>query len=530
MRIGVDVGGTNTDAVILDQGQVVAACKRPTTRDIVSGLIAAVREVLGQTGAASRVDAMVIGTTHLTNALVERQSLNPVGVIRIGLPATAGLPPQCGWPADLVAAIGAEVVMVRGGHESDGRLITDLDEAAIQQAAQTFRTRGLRSVALTSVFSPVVPLHEDRAAALIARIMPEVHITRSADLGGVGLLERENAAIINAALSSEAARLVAGLASAVAELGLRVPAFLTQNDGTILSLDQARRFPVLTFASGPTNSMRGAFCLSGIPDALVADVGGTTTDIGTLIGGYPRQAAGSVDLGGIRTAFRMPDLLALALGGGTLIRPAEGAPPRIGPDSVGFNLTRRARVFGGPDLTATDIAVARGKMALGDASLLDASARALAATAEARMQAMVEDGIDRVRTGSASLPLVLVGGGAPLIGDALRGVSQVLRPAHGAVANAIGAAAAEVGASLDRIVRMTEATRADTLAGLRAEAEAAAVAAGARPGTVRLHAIEETQVAYAAPETRRLRLRAIGALDAARLAPLVKKQDVPCAI
>lgn len=529
MRIGVDVGGTNTDAVILHQGRVVAACKRPTTRDIVSGLIAAVREVLAQTGAAPRVDALVIGTTHLTNALVERQSLNPVGVIRIGLPATAALPPQCGWPADLVAAIGAEVVMVRGGHESDGRLITELDEAAILKAAQDFRARGLRSVAITSVFSPVVSLHEDRAAALVAGVMPEVHITRSAELGGVGLLERENAAIINAALGAEAARLVAGLASAVAELGLRVPAFLTQNDGTILSLDQARRFPVLTFASGPTNSMRGAFFLSGIPDALVADVGGTTTDIGTLIGGYPRQAAGSVDLGGIRTAFRMPDLLALALGGGTVIRPGENGP-RIGPDSVGFNLMQQARVFGGPVLTATDIAVARGKLALGDPGLLDAGARAHAAEAETRMQGIVEDGIDRVRTGSASLPLVLVGGGAPLIGDALRGVSQVLRPAHGAVANAIGAAAAEVGASLDRIVRMTEATRADTLAGLRAEAESAAVAAGARPGTVRLHAIEETQVAYAAPETRRLRLRAIGALDAARLAPVTKPQDIPCAI
>jgi N-methylhydantoinase A/oxoprolinase/acetone carboxylase beta subunit len=530
MRIGVDVGGTNTDAVVLDDGRVVSACKRPTTRDIVSGLTAAVREVLHQGGVASRVDALVIGTTHLTNALVERQSLNPVGVIRIGLPATAALPPQCGWPADLVAAIGAEVVMVRGGHESDGRLITELDEAAILRAAQGFRARGLRSVALTSVFSPVVSLHEERAAALVARIMPDVHVTRSAELGGVGLLERENAAIINAALSAEAARLVAGLASAVAELGLRIPAFLTQNDGTILSLDLARRFPVLTFASGPTNSMRGAFCLCGIPDALVADVGGTTTDIGTLIGGYPRQAAGSVELGGIRTAFRMPDLLALALGGGTVIRPAKGGPPQIGPDSVGLDLTRRARVFGGPDLTATDIAVARGKLLLGDARLLDAKALALAAAAEAAMQGIVEDGIDRARTGSAGMPLILVGGGAPLIGDDLRGVSQVLRPEHGAVANAIGAAAAEVGASLDRIVTMAEATRADTLAALCAEAEAAAVASGARPGSVRIHAIEETQVAYAAPETRRLRLRAIGALDAARLAPAVHQQEIPCAI
>lgn len=529
MRIGVDVGGTNTDAVILNDGKVVAACKRPTTRDIVSGLIDAVQEVICQSGAGPQVDALVIGTTHLTNALVERQSLNPVGIIRIGLPATSGLPPQCGWPADLVSSIGAEAVMVRGGHESDGRLISELDEDAIITAARAFRSSGLRAVALSSVFSPIVPVHEERAAALISEIIPGVHITRSADLGGVGLLERENATIINAALSAEAARMVTALAAAVAELGMRVPAFLTQNDGTIMSLELARRIPVLTFASGPTNSMRGAFFLSGIPDALVADVGGTTTDVGTLVNGYPRQAVGAVELGGVRTAFRMPDLLALALGGGTLVRPAEGEP-QIGPDSVGFELTQRAQVFGGPDLTATDIAVARGKLSLGNASLLDAAALGIAAAAEARMRAIVEDGIDRVRTGSTALPLVLVGGGAPLIDDGLRGVSQVLRPEHGAVANAIGAAAAEVGSRLDRVTKMTEASRADALAKLRAEAEAAAVGAGAKPGTVRIHAIEETHVAYASPETRRVRIQAIGELDSGRLASSLQEQEIPCAI
>lgn len=518
MRIGVDVGGTNSDAVILDGEKVVAAAKRPTTRDLVGGLTGAVREVLRLSGAADHIDALIIGTTHLTNALVERQAMNPVGVIRIGLPATAALPPQCGWPDDLVESIGAHSVMVRGGHESDGRLISELDEVAVRNAGREFRKLGLQAVAVTSVFSPVVSDHEDRAAAILAEIIPGVHITKSAKLGGVGILERENATIVNAALSAEVARMIAGFRAAVAELGLSVPVFLTQNDGTILGVERASRYPVLTFASGPTNSMRGAFRLSGIENALVADVGGTTTDIGTLVEGYPRQAAGAVDLGGIRTAFRMPDLLALGLGGGSLIRTGPDESLRIGPDSVGHELTRRAKVFGGDDLTATDIAVALGKMDVGDPDLVSPQVRALASFAEAKMRAIVEDGVDRLRTGNVKLPLILVGGGAPIVGDLIDGVEKIVRPEFGEVANAVGAATAEVGANLDRIVTMTEAGRAEKLAELQAEAAAAAVGAGAISGTVRVHSIEESQVAYASGDTRRLRIRTVGALDAARLA------------
>src|SRR5947207_13469509 len=117
----------------------------------------------------------------------------------------------------------------------------------------------------------------------------------------------------------------------------------------------AETYPVYSFASGPTNSMRGAAFLSRLADALVVDVGGTTTDVGDLRHGFPREANNVVEVGGVRTLFRMPDLLSLGLGGGTLV---SDDPLTVGPVSVGYRLTERALVFGGDTLTATDIAVA----------------------------------------------------------------------------------------------------------------------------------------------------------------------------
>ena len=113
------------------------------------------------------------------------------------------------------------------------------------------------------------------------------------------------------------------------ELKIEAPFFISQNDGTLMAPEHVERYPVLTFASGPTNSMRGAALLAGLKEAMVVDIGGTTSDVGMLMHGFPREAAVSVDIGGVRTNFRMPDVLAIGLGGGSLVR-EDGA--RIGPE------------------------------------------------------------------------------------------------------------------------------------------------------------------------------------------------------
>ena len=121
-RIGIDVGGTNTDAVLVEGAKVVHAIKTPTTEDVTSGVLTALRMlVAGLGGDAGPVDAVMIGTTHFTNAVVQRRDLMKAAALRIGLPASASLPPYVDWPEDLADYVNGGVYMVEGGHEFDGR-------------------------------------------------------------------------------------------------------------------------------------------------------------------------------------------------------------------------------------------------------------------------------------------------------------------------------------------------------------------------------------------------------------------------
>jgi N-methylhydantoinase A/oxoprolinase/acetone carboxylase beta subunit len=130
IRIGIDVGGTNTDAVVMDGGAVRAGVKAPTTKDVMSGVVAALEKALAAADLApNAVDVVMIGTTHFTNAVVQRRDLAPTAAVRLALPATASLPPMVDWPEDLRDAIGNHAYLAHGGNEFDGRVISKLDEA-----------------------------------------------------------------------------------------------------------------------------------------------------------------------------------------------------------------------------------------------------------------------------------------------------------------------------------------------------------------------------------------------------------------
>ncbi|HZY54315.1 MAG TPA: hydantoinase/oxoprolinase N-terminal domain-containing protein, partial [Reyranella sp.] len=264
-RIGIDVGGTNTDAVLIEEGKVVRAVKAPTSEDVTTGILDSLKS-LGSTGVlqGKKIDGVMIGTTHFINAVVQRRSLTKVAALRLGMPASASLPPFCDWPEDLAALVRGGVWMVEGGHEYDGRLFMPLDEAAVTKAAGEMKAAGLKSVGISAIFSPLDPGHERRAAELVSKIIPDAVITCSSDLGRIGLLERENAGLLNAALADLARDTIAAFEKAIADSGIAAPLFITQNDGTVAEAAQARRLPVYSFASGATNSMRGAAYLSGL--------------------------------------------------------------------------------------------------------------------------------------------------------------------------------------------------------------------------------------------------------------------------
>ena len=513
MFIGVDVGGTNTDAVLMDGTRLAGAAKAPTTADVTSGIVAAVTELLAQNPRGAGVDAVMVGTTHFTNALLERRNLSPTAVIRLALPATQLLPPLVDWPAELKDAIGGFTYMVRGGHEFDGREISPLDREELRRVVRDMRTQGVRAAALSGVFSLVNPAHETEAAAIIREEAPELRLCLSHENGRMGLLERENAATLNACLGDMAALTIRGIGEALESLGISAPLFMSQNDGTLMDTEFAARFPVLTISSGPTNSMRGAAWLSGVRDGIVVDVGGTSTDVGALVKGFPREAAVAIQLAGVRTNFRMPDMVSIPLGGGTVVEPD---PFRIGPESVGYRLAEQALVFGGDTLTATDLAVADGRANVGDAQLAERLERLLVDATMAEIQSRVETAIDRVKLSGGNIPVVLVGGGSILLGDSLGGASAVLRPQHADVANAIGAAIAQVGGQVERVYSLEgtgeQAGREQAIADCSAAAVERAVAAGADPATVEVVEIDEVPLAYVPSNATLVRVKAVGNL------------------
>ncbi len=137
MRIGIDVGGTNTDAVLMEGSRVLAAHKAPTSANVTDGIVHALHDVFQQAAInPAAIEAVMIGTTHFTNAVVERRRLERTACIRLGLPATTSLPPFTDWPPDLLAAIDGTGYMAHGGHEFDGRVISPFDEDEIRQISR----------------------------------------------------------------------------------------------------------------------------------------------------------------------------------------------------------------------------------------------------------------------------------------------------------------------------------------------------------------------------------------------------------
>jgi N-methylhydantoinase A/oxoprolinase/acetone carboxylase beta subunit len=498
LRIGIDVGGTNTDAVLVDAAhRVVARTKTPTTEDPAEGIERALAAVVPDD--PRTVAWVALGTTHALNALLRRRDLGRVAVVRIGAPATRAVPPFAAWPDDLRTAIDAGSDIVAGGVEVDGRT-HPVDHDAIRRVVEA--AMPVDGVAITGIFSLQDPSQELEAAATVAEVAGDVPVSLGHRVGGLGLLERENAAIVNASLRTVAGAVIDGYLRALATHGISATAYLSQNDGTMMGLDRARSLPVLTIGGGPSNSIRGAAALTGLADALVVDVGGTSTDVGAIAQGFPRESAAGVELGGVRTNFRMPDVVSVAAGGGTVI----GADGALGVDSVGHRLTTEALVFGGGVATLSDAAVAGGRASMGDPSRLTGRSWP---DALAEADRRIADALDRMKLSRGDTDVVVVGGGAVVVPATLAGASALHRPEDADVANAVGAAIGLVSGEAEHVAEVG-ADRPAAIAEVVAEAEARAVAAGADPASLETVWIDEVPLAYMDRPMSRLRAKVAG--------------------
>ncbi|MFE3200491.1 hydantoinase/oxoprolinase N-terminal domain-containing protein [Embleya sp. NPDC059237] len=317
--IGVDVGPTNTDGALLVGAAPMATVKVPSAGDPVHNVRTAVAALLrdaprapGASGArgAPPVAHVAVGLRSAAHAVTLRAGLTRVGVLRIGGPVSDAVPPLAGWPADLSAAVHAGSAMVDGGAGLTPADATALDRDAVARFAAGLAGR-CDAFAVTGVFSPIDDSQEHEAAEIIRREAgADTFVGLSAGSGGLGLIERENSTVLDAALSRHTAVLADALIVSLDALGLASATILVaRGDGTLTSLEYLRLHPGLALGSGPAGTLRGAGLLTGLTDAVVADVGARRIRVGLLAGGFPQESRPGLVIGGVPVSFPMPDLI-----------------------------------------------------------------------------------------------------------------------------------------------------------------------------------------------------------------------------
>ncbi|MEP2717384.1 hydantoinase/oxoprolinase family protein [Pseudophaeobacter sp.] len=311
LLLGVDTGGTYTDAVLIrDEEEVIASAKSLTTRaDLAIGVGGAVRAVLEQSGcAATEVSMAALSTTLATNALVEGQG-GRVALIYIGFGA-----------ADLErhglkdALKGDPALVLAGGHNHAGAEAAPLDVETLRRFLEV-ESAGVSGFAVASVFATRNPGHELEAARIIGE-MTQAPVTCSHQLSAkLNGPKRAVTAVLNARLIGMIDRLIGRAQDILVELGVTAPMMVVRGDGALMSAAQARARPIETILSGPAASIVGARWMTGAENALVSDIGGTTTDVALIRDGKPAIDPAGARVGEFRTMVEAVAMRTTGLGG-----------------------------------------------------------------------------------------------------------------------------------------------------------------------------------------------------------------------
>ncbi|WP_162895039.1 hydantoinase/oxoprolinase family protein [Rhizobium terrae] len=308
--LGIDTGGTYTDAVLFREGEgVVAKAKSLTTRhDLAVGIAGAVDAALGRSGiSASKIGLVSISTTLATNALVEGQG-GRAALIMIGFT------PDDLARGGLAEALGTDpVVFLPGGHDVHGNE-TPLDMTALEEAMASLSVV-VSSFAVAGYFAVRNPAHEIRTRDRI-RELTHLPVTCSHELSSkLGGPRRALTTLLNARLVSIIDRLVGACEDFLVQKGITAPLMVVRGDGALISAAEARLRPIETILSGPAASLVGARYLTGLAQAVVSDIGGTTTDVAVLDDGRPKLAEEGAVVGGHRTMVEAVALRTYGLGG-----------------------------------------------------------------------------------------------------------------------------------------------------------------------------------------------------------------------
>ncbi len=486
--IGIDIGGTNTDCVLVGvDGNIYKKEKLSTTKnleDAVKNAVVAVAVGISP----SDILRICLGTTFATNAILEAKELEKVGIIRIAGQRPA-VPSGYGWPKHLQEKIVAQTITIDGGFRCDATSLTSFCEKQAIEAVEGLLQQGAQAIALVGVYASLQDGEEKYIAEYIEKTFPDLFFSSSSKIGGIGFLQRETATIFNAALKKAMKRGFSRLENAMQELDIVAPFYMVKNDGSVMSMKEAMKNPIFTVAAGLTNSFSGAASLAKMSQAIVIDIGGTSTDIGLVVDGAAKRSCHEASIGGISLQFPMPDAISLPLGGGTIVRITEDSYT-IGPDSVGARLAQEAISFGGSTLTVTDIALKCGKLSiLGSCPHAVDLPESVATKIMQDIEMMILKAALMMKGKEKDLPILLCGGGAPI------GMQKGMQLVHDAgFANAYGAALATISHTVD--VTMSLLNRQEVLESIKKQALDGVIEKGAQPSTVEIAHVEISPYAY----------------------------------
>ncbi len=530
LMIGVDVGGTNTDAVLLNQDKIIAHFKTTTTEDITTGVVRAIAALFkGNHDLMERVNSINIGTTQLLNSLLERKGLNKPLVVRLAAPATTAVPPAIDWDPQLKKELLAdEIYIINGGYEFNGTEITALDLEALNALSQHAKEKGIDSIAITGVFSNVNPSQEEAAKAIFKQLQPSIDVSLSHTMGELGLSARENATILDACLTGQYRLMSSALKQAVSQLGIKARVFLTYGDGTKDLLENGSGSPLRTANSGIINSLNGGALLAGVEDAIMADIGGTSSDFVARKKGKPVNENSHFSLAGVNCNFGTARLYSIGLGGGSIIRIDENGNIHVGPHSVGKDLMHKALVYAGDTLTPTDIAVALGRLKLGTLDLTSLkekisrfapweSVDSFLLRLDKELHQKLSEGVLHIVGSMEDIPktLVLVGGGASLFSvDFLQKLLPyrftVSVPPFADVANAVGAAKSLICGKYVKVYDYTKIPQAEAILEATQKAKIIAHERGADPKTSKVVTVSEIPLTYLKGDPNQLTVSVVG--------------------
>jgi N-methylhydantoinase A len=385
MILGIDVGGTHTDSVLMQNRKIIRKSKVLTDKNDILGCVMRATQAVVTAEDIKQLKRIVLSTTISTNAVAQNQ-LDPVGLIVMNGPGVS--------PRDLPLA--DQTQLIAGYMNHRGIEAEAIEDDELEALKQQFAKNKIEHLAIIGKFSTRNPVHEQDVGSFFADKIAHVSLGHHQS-GVLNFPRRIATTYLNAAIWSLHSRMVDQLSSYLQELGVDVPLFILKADGGTIGVQQSRNYPVQTILSGPAATIMGVLpFVSSTQDSVSIDVGGTTTDIALFADGAPLLEPKGVEIEGHKTLIRGLLTHSMALGGDSHVQVVHGAL-QIGPERKGS-----AMAFDGPVPTPTDALIVLGLADIGDKAKALRAMESLAITLQQTPEQVAKTIVDSMCTSIAA--------------------------------------------------------------------------------------------------------------------------------